>query len=70
MIPLEREITGLPIITESVDRIMDYYQTSAFFMPVCRYPTNTDILDRETGCLFLEADGHILPVIRVCQTGG
>lgn len=67
MIPLERKISGLPIIKESVAKITDHYQLSAFFMPVQRYPTDTDILDGEMGCLFLEADGRILPVVRVCQ---
>lgn len=64
---LEREITGLPVVLESVDRIMGYYQISTYFIPVSRYPTNTDVLDGEMGCLFLETDGRILPVVRVCQ---
>lgn len=67
IIPFERNITGVPVIRESVDRIMDFFQTSAFFMPVCQYPINTDVLDREMGCLFLETGGRILPVVRICQ---
>lgn len=64
-----RQLKDTPSVMESVSLIMNQYQPSSFFVPICQYPIGVDVLDAEVGCIVLKekSGDHILPVVRVCQ---
>ena len=66
--PFERELAGLPVITETPQNIYDFYQNTGNFISVLQYGRDIEMLPNEIGCLVLAGDGdRMLPVLRVCK---